>query len=77
MTCRRGATGVVRKPWTANDEKELRGLFASFFKTGECPGQQDCVEAMKISKAQNGSIHTRPRDNIKKKVNNMIIKERK
>jgi hypothetical protein len=70
-------TAVVRQRWTIEEEKEIRLMFANFFKTGECPGQRDCEKAMRISKRNNGTIWNKKRDNIKKKVNNMILKEKR
>ena len=68
---------MKRTPWLPEDERELKELFKSFFNTGECPGKADCEDAIRISRKQNGSIHNRSGENIKKKVNNMIAREAK
>ena len=63
-----------KRKWVPEEEAELKKIFKSFFTTNEYPGLRDCEKAIKISKMKGGLIWKRPRDNIKKKVNNMVLK---
>jgi len=40
----------------------------------KCPNTKEVQVAVKLSKSNNGEIHNRKLDNIKKKMSNMIIK---
>lgn len=67
----------LRQRWTSAEEEELKNLFATFLHRDKCPGQKDVERAMSLSKKNNGLIHRRPRDNIKKKISCMLVKARK
>lgn len=67
----------MRKRWSLKEEEELKTLFKKNFEKDYCPRQQEIEKAMKKSYSQDGLIHQRPRDNIKKKVSFMLIKRRK
>ncbi|XP_033731339.1 uncharacterized protein LOC117320961 isoform X2 [Pecten maximus] len=67
----------MRKRWSLKEEEELKTLFKKNFEKDYCPRQQEIENAMKKSCSQDGLIHQRPRDNIKKKVSFMLIKRRK
>ena len=41
----------------------------------QCPGMLACNKAIAISKKKNGTIFKRNWETLKKKVNNMILKE--
>lgn len=66
-----------RQPWTTEEETELKLLFRKSYDTDRTPGQREIEKQMKISKRQGGLIHMRKRDNIKKKISTMLVKERK
>jgi hypothetical protein len=65
----------VRHKWSAEEEEELRRIYKAFFREGETPRQKDVEKGMKMSRQKGGMIHKIKRDNIKKKINNMIKKE--
>lgn len=66
----------VRQKWTSEEEQELKSLFKQNFKDDKLPGQKLIESMMRKSKLQKGQIHLRKRDNIKKKLSNMMIKLR-
>lgn len=74
---RKPAKKVVRQHWTNEDKAELRVLFKSNFLNSKCPRVKQVEKAMKESLSNHGSIHKRTRDNIKKKVHNMIVADSK
>ena len=55
---------------------ELLELFNKDFETNTLPGQKRIEKIMKKSQNNNGKIFKRKRDNIKKKLSNMMIKRR-
>ena len=59
------------------EEDELKTLFATDINNRKCPGKSRIEFNMNESLQNYGQIHKRPRDNIKKKLSNMIIKLRK
>ena len=65
-----------RKRWTLQEEKEIKNIFKFFFNgtvKSTCPSQHQCQEAISLSKKNGGIIWKRPRDNIKRKVNGMLL----
>lgn len=65
----------VRQKWTQDEENELRELFKEEFeRTLACPGQKRIQKKMGLSQKNNGLIFKRKRDNIKKKISNMLMK---
>jgi hypothetical protein len=58
--------------WTDSENKEVKKYFKNFLRTQECPGKEDCLEAMSLSKKNGGTIHARPWETLKKKVHNTI-----
>lgn len=66
-----------RQKWTRDEEEELKDLFKEHFKTLQLPGQKIIEKMKKVSFSNNGEIHKRKRDTIKKKLSNMMIKLRK
>ncbi|XP_053392398.1 uncharacterized protein LOC128555071 [Mercenaria mercenaria] len=72
---RKKATAVQkRQKWTKGEEKELQELLRKNFRDVKCPSQAECENARKVSQKSGGLIWKRPRDNIKKKVSNMLKK---
>ena len=71
---RKRQLAVKRERWTSQEEEELKQLFSEFVSKRECPGQKDCELAISLSKQNGGLVCHRKRDNIKKKVHNMIQK---
>ena len=55
------------------NKEHLKKFFNGTVKS-TCPSQHQCQEAMSLSKKDGGIIWKRPRDNIKSKVNGMLIK---
>ena len=65
----------ARQKWTQDEENELRELFKEEFeRTLACPGQKRIQKKMGLSQKNNGFIFKRKRDNIKKKLSNMLMK---
>ena len=64
----------VRQKWTADEVDELKRLFHLNIEKLKCPNTKDIIKAKKISENENGFIHLRKLENIKKKMSNMIIK---
>ena len=54
-----------------------KNFFRSNFEKNLCPSQKEVEKQIGISRKENGVIHLRTRDTIKKKVGNMLIKRRK
>ncbi|XP_076092695.1 uncharacterized protein LOC143064064 [Mytilus galloprovincialis] len=65
---------VQRQKWSEDDVQELEDLFSVNLKKLKCPKQAEIEKKISISKKNGGLIHKRKRDNIKKKVSNMIQK---
>ncbi|XP_060084182.1 uncharacterized protein LOC132563439 [Ylistrum balloti] len=70
----------VRVKWTEVEENEIKKYFSSYFdgtikKT--CPSQQHCLLAVKKSAENQGELHRRKWDTLKKKVSNMLLKNAK
>ena len=61
-------SACTRKKWTAQEEEELQTLFMDNLRTHITPGRKECEDARKKSKENNGSIHKRSWETIKKKV---------
>ncbi|XP_062574168.1 uncharacterized protein LOC134236011 [Saccostrea cucullata] len=66
----------LRRKWSKEEEKELRSLFSECFAEYRCPKRREVETQMKMSERKNGLIHKRPRDNIKKKISQMLVKKR-
>ena len=66
-----------RQRWTLQEEQEVYKYLREFVDNDLTPGQRDCEKAMAISKRKGGVIWKRARDNIKRKVNNILIARRK
>ena len=75
-TCFISAKKSTRVPWTTAEEAEMKNLFKSFFTRKKCPKQTDCEAAKAISRTKGGVIHLRFWETLKKKVNNMIQKQK-
>jgi hypothetical protein len=60
--------------WTVNEEEEIKVLFKKFFDSKKRPKPIDCVKAMELSRKNNGAIHYRKKDVLKKKVFRMVDK---
>ena len=71
------AKQTKRPKWSLKENKEINKHFQKFFDTGECPGKADCLKAMELSSKNNGEIHKRHWENIKKKVNNEMTSRMK
>ena len=65
-----------RQRWSMEEVNELLELFNKDFETNTLPGQKRIEKIMKKSQNNNGKIFKRKRDNIKKKLSNMMIKRR-
>ncbi|XP_014669800.1 PREDICTED: uncharacterized protein LOC106810847 [Priapulus caudatus] len=65
---------VNRHHWTASEEEELKIIFKKYFESRSTPGQASIIKGKEISAKKNGLIHMLKRDNIKKKINNMLKK---
>lgn len=76
-TSKKKKASFTRKKWTVAEEEEIKKRFAGFLAWDKCPGQKDVEKVMAQSKKYGGLLHTRPRDNIKKKVSCMLVKARK
>ena len=70
------ANTASRQRWSMEEVDELLELFKKDFETNTLPGQQRIEKIMQKSKINNGKIYKRKRDNIKKKLSNMMIKRR-
>ncbi|KAH3817015.1 hypothetical protein DPMN_118541 [Dreissena polymorpha] len=57
----------TRKKWSADEEEEIKALFKKFFDLKKRPTPADCLKAKKRSKRENGFIHERKKDVLKKK----------
>jgi len=71
---------VNRKRWSEYEEQELRRYFSDYFngKPGKtCPTRSECIQAVKCSEDNQGNIWKRGWETIKKKVNNMLMKNQK
>lgn len=68
---------ATRQKWSSEEVDELRELFEEDFRTNTLPGQKRIEAKMKKSKEGSGVIYQRKRDNIKKKLSNMMIKRRR
>lgn len=66
-----------RQRWSFNEVEELKTLFQNDFETLKLPGQYRIEQIMKQSCANHGEIHKRKRDTIKKKLSNMMLKQRR
>ena len=60
--------------WTVDEEEEIKTLFKKFFEAKKRPKPKDCLKAIHTSKKNNGVIHNRKKDVLKKKVFRMIDK---
>lgn len=76
-TSKKKKASFTRKKWTVAEEEEIKKRFAGFLARDKCPRQKDVEKVMAQSKKYGGLLHTRPRDNIKKKVSCMLVKARK
>lgn len=68
---------IPRQKWSEEEVAEIRKLFKASFEHDKTPRQAEVEKQMKISAANKGLIHKRPRDNIKKKVSTMLMTVRK
>ena len=64
----------TRKTWSADEQEEIKALFKKFFDLKKRPTPKDCLKAQRKSKRENGFIHERKKDVLKKKVFRMIDK---
>ncbi|OWF39284.1 hypothetical protein KP79_PYT22704 [Mizuhopecten yessoensis] len=64
----------TRKKWKLSEENEIKELFKDNLLGDRCPGQKEIEKKMKISSQKNGLIHLRPRDNTKKNISSMLMK---
>ena len=64
----------MRHNWTPEEEKELTRIFHKYFEVRKTPGQKVIENGMAISRKSHGLICHLARDNIKKKISNMIKK---
>ena len=71
---KRKVSNTVRVKWTSSEETEIRRFFKRNLETGVTPGKSECERAIDKSKANNGLIHRRNWETLKKKVWNMISK---
>jgi hypothetical protein len=60
--------------WTPSEIDEVKDLFKPWLKNKTLPKPKDVRKAMITSKEHNGEIHKRTKENIKKKIWNMIRK---
>ncbi|XP_033756158.1 uncharacterized protein LOC117338903 [Pecten maximus] len=65
-----------RVKWTCEEIEEVEKLFQDNLKNGKCPGFKEVKKCIAISKTQNGLIHNRQWETIKKKVWNLIQKKK-
>ncbi|XP_021370026.1 uncharacterized protein LOC110461070 [Mizuhopecten yessoensis] len=73
---RRQKPATKRQRWSEEEEEEIRLLFEKNFQTNACPGYTQIAACIRVSVKKNGQIHKRTKDNIKKKVSAMLIKQR-
>lgn len=73
---RKTTVPIIRHHWTEIEEKELRRLLPLAFISMKCPGQKYVEAAQQKSRAEGGAIFRIARDTIKKKVSNMLKKDR-
>jgi len=67
---------TLRQKWSEEEVSELMELFAAEFETNTLPGQKQIETVMRKSLQNQGVIHKRKRDTIKKKLSNMMISRR-
>ena len=58
---------VTRIQWTEGEENELREYLHEFIGK-KCPGMKACKYAIEQSRRNNGQLHRRKWDTIKKKI---------
>lgn len=66
----------ARQMWSKEEEAELHTLFKKNLDQRKTPRLKECRAAIAESKAMGGTIHRRPWETIKKKVNHMVCKLR-
>lgn len=67
---------ATRQKWSMEEVDELLDLFKKDFETNTLPRSQRIEKIMRESQNNDGKIFKRKRDNIKKKLSNMMIKRR-
>lgn len=63
----------TRQQWSKEEVEELNNLFKVNIEKLKLPGQQLIEAKMRVSLKNDGVIHKRKRDTIKKKLSNMLI----
>lgn len=66
--------GCERVKWSSKEEEEIRLYFKDNFETKTTPGKRECEMAIQRSQTNNGVLHRRNWETLKKKVWNMIKK---
>lgn len=64
-------------PWTEEELAELQEYFGDKIKKGENVREKDCLRAIDLSKKNHKTLQRRKWDTIKKKVNYIIVKNKK
>ena len=65
------AKKTTRVKWTEEEIKELNEYFSFFLKAKTVPNKEDCLKAIRKSKAKEGMLHRRYWHTIVKKISNM------
>ncbi|XP_065943060.1 uncharacterized protein [Magallana gigas] len=66
-----------RVRWSPAEEEEIKKYFSRYFEghfQKKCPSREHCLNALKKSKENGGTIFKRKWETLKKKVSNMLVK---
>lgn len=69
-------TKNTRVAWTQAEMEEIEEYFQLNINSGVTPGRRECMKAIELSRSNNGSIQRRQWETIKKKVWNLIKKNK-
>ncbi|XP_065926796.1 uncharacterized protein [Magallana gigas] len=75
--CRKKAKKSERVRWSPAEEEEIKKYFSRYFEghfQKKCPSREHCLDALKKSKENGGTIFKRKWETLKKKVSNMLVK---
>ncbi|XP_062610759.1 uncharacterized protein LOC134272385 isoform X2 [Saccostrea cucullata] len=75
--CRKKAKKSERVRWSPAEEEEIKKYFSRYFEghfQKKCPSREHCLDAIKKSKENGGTICNRKWETLKKKVSNMLVK---
>lgn len=75
--CRKKAKKSERVRWSPAEEEEIKKYFSRYFEghfQKKCPSRKHCLDALKKSKENGGTIFKRKWETLKIKVSNMLVK---